>query len=478
MWGLYLLGSWSVSRSLGTALAAGLVWGFLPTVRYPAVLYGLVPLLFLLFDIFSRSQERRAAVFQPPDERPIDDEERSLLSEGRSAGLHDWPERRIRWGYLAMAVGVLIPIGALFWHNQVGFGAFWKTGYSLTNEQTAFSPGYFIQHSVAYIRGLHGEGAGLFFFLGIAGVAALWTRGETRRLGLLLTAALMPITALYMAYYWSGGGPQQAGASMRFLIPTFFLYTLVGVFLLKCCVDQWPTHARIAVPTLLLLHAVWGIPTTVQTLRRAEQNGARQVAISRWIGEKVEPGSLVIAQMKIQEQLSVVGDWRLVDEALIGGGPARLPFPRPQDERRSAPQLGPRAAHQERAQRYRELTPDERRQQLTADLSAWAGDEHRIYWIVPEEGFQSRRRELEPTATFSVVDSLELSEGQIGESFGPGGFPGPPRGVGRMRDKSTTGGKGRMRRIGMPGGMGGMGGQGMRFGSRSGKLLLVEWMVR
>jgi len=477
VWGLYLLGNWAASRSPGTAFVAGLVWGFLPAVRYPAALYGLVPLLFLLFDRFSG---RWSGVSRFSASAKIDPGSAGgpagYPPVSTASGPHACSDRRTWQGYLAMAAGALIPVGVLLWHNQTAFGAFWKTGYSLTNEQTAFSPGYFVQHFVAYVRGLHSEGAGLFFALGVAGAAALWARVETRRLGLLLTAALVPITALYMAYYWSGGGPGQAGASMRFLVPTFFLYTLAGVFLLRCLADQWPAHARVAVPMLLLFHAVWGIPSTAQLLRQAEQNGARQIAISRWIGEKVEPGSLVIGQTRIQEQLGVTGDWRLVDERFVGGDADRGPFLRPRDEQRNSSQVGPRVANEERLRQYRDLTPGERRAQLAADLSAWAGTEHRVYWVVPEEEFQNRRRALEQLATFAVIDSLGLPGEQIRERlFGPGGdLPGPPGGMGRMPDVNAAGGADRMRGMGMPG----MRGAGMRSGPQAGKLLLVEWTLR
>jgi len=423
VWGLYLLVRWSRSRSPGLAFVLGLVWGTLPTIRNPAALYGLVPAMFFLF--------------------------------------HHRPDRRTWLSYLAADIGALLPIGTMLWHNQIAFGAFWRTGYSLTNEQTAFALSHFAQHVLPYIRGLLGEGAGLFFPLGVAGAAVLCAHRPTRRLGALVAATIVPITVLYMAYYWGVGGPGGGGGSMRFLVPTFFLYTLAGVFLLRALTEQWPRLTRAPVAALLLLHAGWALGATLQTLGRAEENGARQVAISRWIESQVEPGSLIIAQSRIQEQLGILGDWRLVDEMHIGAGPDRLPFPpRDLDSPMAVPRdlMGPMVAHRERRSRYQDLSPAQRLEQVAADLSKWADETHRIYWVVPEEQFRTRRRELGSIATFTVVDTLELPQqnllqGRFGRMIPPGGgFPGPMRPMGRPQ-------------------RGGM----MGFGPMGGKLLLVEW---
>ena len=417
IWGFYLLILWSNTRSPVLALIAGLVWGALPTIRYPAVLYFLAALLLLLW------QHR--------------------------------PDRKTWWSYLIAAVGGLIPIGALLWHHQIAFGGFWKTGYSLTNEQTAFAWSHFVQHGSPYIRGILGEGAGLFFPLGIAGMAALCAHATTRRLGLLVSAAAFPITFLYMAYYWSGGGPGGGGASMRFLIPTFFLYTLLGFFLLKTVAAQWPRIAPAAVASLLLLHVGWAIGDNLQNMHRAEGNGARQISISNWLETRVEPGSLIIAQSIIQEQLDLLSNWHLVDARVLPAASPRMRQFRPRQEQ-EAPAIGPRAAPQKRVQRYRDLSPQQQLERINADLSAWAGEDRKIFWVVPQEQFRMSRRELSDIATFAVADTLELAEGiQDPGRFGrmtPGGagpFPLPPGG--------------RIPRMG-------------RMGSAAGgNLLLVEW---
>ena len=417
IWGFYLLVRWSNTRSPGLAFAAGLVWGALPTIRYPAVLYFLAAFLFLLW------QHR--------------------------------PDRKTWWSYLAAAIGGLIPIGGLLWHNQIAFGAFWKTGYSLTNEQTAFAWSHFVQHGSPYIRAILGEGAGLFFPLGIAGIAALCAHATTRRWGLLAIATAFPITFLYMAYYWSGGGPGGGGASMRFLIPTFFLYTLLGFFLLKTVAAHWPRIAPAAVASLLLLHTGWAIADNLQNLRRAEENGARQISISSWLAERVEPGSLIIAQSRIQEQLDLLGDWHLVDDRVLPAASPRMRQFRPRQEQEAAA-IGPRAATEKRGQRYRNLSPQQQLERVNADLSAWTNEDRKIFWVVPEEQFRMSRRELDDIATFAVADTLKLaaetpSRSRFGRTM-PGGAGFPPM---------------------MPGG--GMPNMGRMGRSAGGDLLLVEW---
>jgi len=420
IWGFYLLVRWSNNRSLGLAFVAGLLWGALPTIRYPAALYFLAALLFLLW------QHR--------------------------------PSRNTWWSYLAAAVGGLIPIGALLWHNQIAFGAFWKTGYSLTNEQTAFAWSHFAQHGSPYIRGILSEGAGLFFPLGIAGMAALCAHWTTRRWGFLAIATAFPITFLYMAYYWSGGGPGGGGASMRFLIPTFFLYTLLGFFLLKNLAAQWPQLAPAAVTSLLLLHAGWAIADNLQNLHRAREDGDRQVSISNWLEERVEPGSLIIAQSRIQEQLDLLGNWHLVDARVLPVASPRMRQFRPRQEQ-EAPAIGPRAVTEKRSQRYRDLSPQQQLERVNADLSAWAGEGRKIFWVVPEEQFRSSRRQLDDIATFAIADTLELAEA----AQSPGRFRGmPPGGADPLPIPPGA----RMPHMGRMGRMGSAAG---------GNLLLVAW---
>src|SRR5205823_5460871 len=88
--------------------------------------------------------------------------------------------------YLAFIFGALIPILPLLIRNQLLLGAFWRTGYALTNEQTGFAWSYFREHALDYIHQLHSGGVGLLFALGIVGMTCMICLRAWRPLGAML----------------------------------------------------------------------------------------------------------------------------------------------------------------------------------------------------------------------------------------------------------------------------------------------------
>ena len=132
LWGLYFLALWERTRAPGWALAAGLFLGIVPSVRYPEALLVAGCALFFLLNWRNDSQTRRSLI--------------------------------------AGVIGLAIPMTALLIRNQQAFGAFWKTGYALTNEQAGFGWNYVREHFTSYLDGLQSAGAGPFFILGIAGL--------------------------------------------------------------------------------------------------------------------------------------------------------------------------------------------------------------------------------------------------------------------------------------------------------------------
>ena len=200
IWALYGLARWDRSRTPGWAALAGLCLGIIPTIRYPETLF-LIP--FGVYVLMSSPRDGR------------------------------W------WRSVIIGIGTAsVPLIALALRNQMAFGAFWKTGYSISGEQTGFGLGYFASHFVPYLFLLLTHGVGLVFPMGIYGMVTLCRRAETARRGRLLVALVIPITALYMAYYWHADSK-----STRFLLPTFALYTIAAVWLLKIRSETEPERA-------------------------------------------------------------------------------------------------------------------------------------------------------------------------------------------------------------------------------------------
>jgi 4-amino-4-deoxy-L-arabinose transferase-like glycosyltransferase len=347
VWGLYLLALWSRKQSPFLAFSAGAVLGIIPTIRYPEALFLLAAALFMLLH-FSR------------DHKPW----RSLP---------------------AAAVGALIPISCLLVHNHFAFGSFWKTGYALTNEQAAFAWEHLVRKALPYVAGIMGEGTGLLAAIGLVAMTALCVRRATRREGLLLLALVVPVTVLYMAY-------ALPEASIRFLIPTFSIYILAAVWGLKLLADRRPRVAATLVAVMIVATACWGIPRSISSLRRLERENSALAAVTRIVTEHAAPGSVVIADPRIQQQLDYIGRWKLVDESILTGEDPESGGPPPGEDRRprgeSRPPRdgtgGPRAVHErERRQildRYTDRQGPVLSGRILEDLDAWRGN-GKVYWL-------------------------------------------------------------------------------------------------
>jgi 4-amino-4-deoxy-L-arabinose transferase-like glycosyltransferase len=325
VWGLVFLTRWDRSGKIGWASAAGLCLGVVPTIRYPEALFGLVFAGFI------------ALASKPARDRLI-----SLTAFGLAA---------------------LAPMLALFARNQYAFGAFWKTGYSVSGEQTAFSLGNFARHFVPYVFFLVIAGVFLVSISGVVGAWVLARRPETRRTALLLIGLVVPITALYMAYYWSAGS-----MSMRFLVPTFPLYALATVLWLQVMSGGEPVRARRYAKVLLGSTAAWGLALSIVGLWSLRSDNATLATITRAIQQAVPPGSIVIADDGLQQHLDFVGDWKLARARMVfgrgGGPPGMREEPKPKDA--DAPE------NQAKAVAFRDA------------IAAWATRDQQaraVYWV-------------------------------------------------------------------------------------------------
>ena len=347
VWGLYLLALWSRNHSVFLAFSAGAVLGIIPTIRYPEALFLLAAAFFVLLH----------------------------FSKGRN------PLKSL----LAAAVGTLIPVSCLLVRNHFAFGSFWRTGYTLTNEQAAFAWEHLVRNAIPYAAGIMGEGTGLLAGIGLVTMMVLCVRRATRRDGLLLLALVIPVTVLYMAY-------ALPMASIRFLIPTFSLYILAAVWGFKLLAGWRPRVAAALATTMIVATACWGLPRSVSNLGRLERDNGVLAAVTQIVTSHAAPGSVVIADPRIQQQLDYIGRWKLVDESLLtgedpeSGGPPRGGNRelRGGSQPRRDNAGGPRAVHERERQQILERYTDRQGPALAGrmieDLDAWRGS-GRVYWI-------------------------------------------------------------------------------------------------
>lgn len=360
VWGLYLAVLWRRSPTIGRAFATGLILGCIPAARAPEVVCALGIGLVMIVA---------------------------------------WPgERRIRQHYLAAAAGAAIAVIPLLVYNQAAFGAFWKTAYALTGEQSAFSLGNIGMHLGQYLRGLVGiYGIGLMFPLGLAGLVVMLARRGWRGLGLGLAAATLPTVVLYMAYYWAPRA--QATLIMRFLLPTFPLFMLGGLWLLKLITGRLGPAARIAlVAVLVALHLVQGVPTSFARCRGVRNQKALQAAVGRGVEANVPDGSVVMANPGSLMHLDFLRRWRPADPMLALGVPD-------QETALAAIQKG--GPGEGGKQRYWALGPDESCTAFRKDVAVWSGGAP-VYCIGSEPQVKNTLEMLGYPPSFVAVGRVAL----------------------------------------------------------------------
>ena len=122
VFGLFFLIKWSDTLAVRWAIPAGLFLGMIPVIRAPEIVLGLGIAVFMI---------------------------------------SYWKHDRRFYVSFGSAVGAgLIPVTVLGIRNHLAFGAFWKSGYALTNEDTGFGWGYFLEKANPYLQGMMSEGAG------------------------------------------------------------------------------------------------------------------------------------------------------------------------------------------------------------------------------------------------------------------------------------------------------------------------------
>jgi hypothetical protein len=392
VWGIFLLMVWTEKRRWYLALMAGLVLGSIPTIRYPEAVFGLAFVVYLLWD-----------------------------ARVSREGLRQLP---------LVVAGAALPIVLLLIRNYQVLGSFFRTAYALTGEQTGFGWSYFTNHFLTEFRGLNGNGVGPAFLLGVLGMAAMIVSRSWRRMGVLFLLLTVPVTLLYMAYYWGGmggGGPGggQGGADLRFFLPTFPCYLLAGVWLLARFLKEQPMVLRAAAGTgFVLVQAVWGAFTPVQELQRLHQTKELLANVTRKLDVTVPSSAILLGNRELLDHLDFVRHWKLADLSVVQGGrmgpgPMRS---RGGDDNRPSPMQ--KAKTRQLADKYANLRAPERAALLAGQLSSWAGT-NAVYFVGTDNEL-NRLRGVISSADFKVVARIPIPKPTNQQTTTP--FPGaqPP----------------------------------------------------
>ncbi len=385
IWALFFISRWAKTYSLWWAFAAGLFIGIIPAIRYPEALFVFAFVIFVLMNL----RGDRAAW-------------RSLI---------------------AGVIGFAIPFGALCIRNHLAFGAFWKTGYGVTVEEAVFGWNYFISHSLQYLQKLQSEGSGLLFGPGLVGIAVLCVRRDTWKRGVLLAALVIPVSLLYMSYFWPADS-----ASMRFLLPTFFIYSIAGVWLLQMLAEDHRRAAWAGSAVLLFVTVCWGLPMSIQSMQRLEYPNAALAQITRTLKNHVEPGSIVIANKAINQHIDFAGNWRLADDSILMRSGMR-PFQNISRDNNIA-NVMQKKKMEDIQERYGNLSGLELFDAFSNDIWQWAGKHRKVYWICDERQLNHYTDQLTIWDDLKIIEEIELPErktagsgmpDRFGSPFGPAG---------------------------------------------------------
>jgi 4-amino-4-deoxy-L-arabinose transferase-like glycosyltransferase len=391
IWGMWLLLRWHQDGRWPDILGAGVVLGTIPAVRYPEALFA--------------------------------------LGVGGLLLLHLWRQPR-RWPHALLGLaGALLPLLPLMLRNQLAFGAFWRTAYSLTHEQTGFAWEYFQAHAVDYVRALNANGVGLFFGLGLAGMALMWFRRDLRPWAAFLSLAVVPITLLYMAYYWVPGRLGGESAAMRFVLPTFPCYYLSGMWALQTLAASQPRRAVLVLAAVTgLCQGVWGAFNIAADTPRQCYSRQALAVLTHEMQRQVPRDAIVFSAPAVLQHLDFVRWWRCADLSGLrpragrlgrrAGADPEAPMPMQAEKQRIA------------SEKYAGQGLFGRERAIAYDLREWAAGAP-VYFVGSDEEMQRLApsyfggRYLTPVARVQMPPPPPSDRGEGGRRAPPGRPNGP-----------------------------------------------------
>lgn len=230
-------------------------------------------------------------------------------------------ERRLTWKqrFLCLA-GFAVPVGLQAMANWACFGAPWRTGYALCDEQTGFAWKYLWgttgKHGnwLTVLEQFDGYGLMIIFPLALAGLVRMFW--DSWKAATFLALWAIPGAVLYMLYYWAPAGWQTVGYLRFFLNFCPALVIAATWFVARASHDR--PRAMVITAALLTAVAVGvgaraGGRNYYHTLR-----SRRQFAVAeKRVRQHLPPGSVLFASDPMCEQLGSIGGYRLYNTMLF-----------------------------------------------------------------------------------------------------------------------------------------------------------------
>ena len=212
-------------------------------------------------------------------------------------------KRRRRNLLIGLAAGAALPYGALALFHWHAYGAPWRSGYSLTDESSAFVPSFILDNLRVYVPE---------FFISVIGplgaFALLFRRVRWRRL-LFWLVWLLPTFVLYLMYYWA---PESGGTgAMRFLVPLIPAVILLSLLSLRWVVRRLPGR-RLAALSLLAIAVVqltWGLVGSAKLCEKKAIADFQHLVRLEVIRNRIPEGAVIIANSGILNELDFEQRW-------------------------------------------------------------------------------------------------------------------------------------------------------------------------
>lgn len=278
IWGAYFFAKWMEAHTWKWAMAAGLALGFLPSIRTPEI-------------VITAS----VAAFALAHFRLKDDEDPNGLG--------------------AFIIAISTPVAILFLYDYLMFGSPLSNGYSLIGYSFAnvFKVDVFVRNGAAFLKSMLSESVGFAFAPGVLGLVLLLINGKLRKYGVLLILIIVPINILYMAY----GVAPDLFALRRFTLPTIPFIVISSVWFIKLVTEDKKAAAAALTVVMIAMTAAWGLSSSVKEMKAVQRRNAVLSKITRELVAKVEPGSVLIADEIVCQNLDYYDYWRLVDIASL-----------------------------------------------------------------------------------------------------------------------------------------------------------------
>lgn len=220
-------------------------------------------------------------------------------------------KRRRRNLLIGLAAGAALPYGALALFHWHAYGAPWRSGYSLTDESSAFVPSFILDNLRVYVPE---------FFISVIGplgaFALLFRRIRWRRL-LFWLVWLLPTFVLYLMYYWA---PESGGTgAMRFLVPLIPAVILLSLLSLRWVVRRLPGR-RLAALSLLAIAVVqltWGLVGSAKLCEKKAIADFQHLVRLEVIRNRIPEGAVIIANSGILNELDFERRWQLYPSYIL-----------------------------------------------------------------------------------------------------------------------------------------------------------------